>query len=101
MILPNTTPIAAKLHWFDFETGPMGETKTPRRLAGGIALRQRTAPADWTPWSAALDNTAVPFYRWFVDGQTNACFNLLTAMSSGRGETGRCFRRRPLGPFQE
>ena len=45
------------------------------------------APADWTPWSAALDSTAAPFYRWFVEGQTNACFNLLDRhVLSGRGD---------------
>ena len=31
----------------------------------------------WTPWSDVLDQTAAPYYRWFVGGQTNACFNLV------------------------
>ena len=31
----------------------------------------------WTPWSSVLDQAAAPYYRWFVGGQTNACFNLV------------------------
>ncbi|GIR70682.1 MAG: hypothetical protein CM15mP74_19330 [Halieaceae bacterium] len=38
------------------------------------------------PWSTALDDSAAPFFRWFVDGQTNACFNLLDRhVLAGRG----------------
>ena len=28
-------------------------------------------------WDKVLDDTNVPFYRWFVGGQTNTCYNAL------------------------
>ena len=31
--------------------------------------------ADHDPWETALDDSDPPLYRWFVGGQTNACFN--------------------------
>ena len=31
--------------------------------------------ADHEPWSVAFDDTDPPLYRWFVGGETNACFN--------------------------
>ena len=79
---------ARELHWFD----AMGEHWVARDASGdwqgwdSATAEHVTAPSDWTPWSAALDSTAAPFYRWFVDGQTNACFNLLDRhVLSGRG----------------
>ncbi|KAJ8667401.1 hypothetical protein QAD02_009064 [Eretmocerus hayati] len=31
---------------------------------------------DWSrPWSKVLDNSNEPFTKWFVDGETNACYN--------------------------
>jgi len=31
--------------------------------------------AEWQPWERAFDDDQPPFYRWFVGGRTNACFN--------------------------
>jgi acrylyl-CoA reductase (NADPH)/3-hydroxypropionyl-CoA dehydratase/3-hydroxypropionyl-CoA synthetase len=30
---------------------------------------------EWQPWTRALVDDQPPFYRWFADGRTNACFN--------------------------
>ncbi len=82
--------IAAKeLHWYDTSAEQwVSQTGTDAwqgwHAGSGAAS---SADAGWTPWSSALDASAAPFYRWFVDGQTNACFNLLDRhVLSGRGE---------------
>lgn len=31
--------------------------------------------SDWTPWTRLLDESDAPFYRWFVNAQTNAAFS--------------------------
>ncbi|MCB1841910.1 MAG: AMP-binding protein, partial [Halioglobus sp.] len=41
----------------------------------------------YTPPSILLDDSQPPFYRWFPDGVTNACFNALDVhVAAGRGE---------------
>lgn len=30
---------------------------------------------DWMPWATVLDDSASPFYKWFVGARTNACMN--------------------------
>ena len=81
--------IAAKeLHWYDttgeqWVSQPNADAWQGWHAASGAA---GSADADWTPGSSALDASAAPFYRWCVDGQTNACFNLLDRhVLSGRG----------------
>jgi acrylyl-CoA reductase (NADPH)/3-hydroxypropionyl-CoA dehydratase/3-hydroxypropionyl-CoA synthetase len=32
-------------------------------------------PVDYQPWQKAFDDSEAPFYRWFIGGLTNACFN--------------------------
>ena len=78
-----------ELHWFDASQGQWVAKDASGDWQGwnSATAENAAAPADWTPWSAALDSTAAPFYRWFVDGQTNACFNLLDRhVLSGRGD---------------
>ncbi|MDG1932298.1 MAG: acetyl-coenzyme A synthetase N-terminal domain-containing protein, partial [Luminiphilus sp.] len=81
---------ARELHWFDVSN----EQWVSRTDSGGwqgwhaSSAAEAELAADWAPWSSPLDDTAAPFYRWFVDGQTNACFNLLDRhVLSGRGAT--------------
>ena len=36
------------------------------------------AEIDWVePWERVLDDSRAPFYRWFVGGRLNSCFNAL------------------------
>ncbi|NPU85244.1 MAG: propionyl-CoA synthetase [Syntrophaceae bacterium] len=38
-------------------------------------------------WNGVLDDTRAPFYRWFVGGELNTCYNALDHhVESGRGE---------------
>ncbi len=43
---------------------------------------------DWVePWHTVLDDTDAPFYRWFVGGKLNACYNCVDRhVAAGRGE---------------
>jgi acetyl-CoA synthetase len=43
---------------------------------------------DWfTPWAQVLDDSNPPFYKWFVGGKINACYNCLDRhVEAGRGE---------------
>ncbi|MEK9586662.1 MAG: AMP-binding protein, partial [Halieaceae bacterium] len=78
-----------ELHWFDASQGQWVAKDASGDWQGwnSATAENVAAASDWTPWSAALDSTAAPFYRWFVDGQTNACFNLLDRhVLSGRGD---------------
>ena len=82
--------IAAKeLHWYDASGEQWVSQPDADAWQGWHAVSGADGSADagWTPWSSALEASAAPFYRWFVDGQTNACFNLLDRhVLSGRGE---------------
>ena len=36
------------------------------------------AEIDWfKPWDKVLDDSRAPFYRWFVGGELNTCYNAL------------------------
>ena len=43
---------------------------------------------DWyKPWDTVLDDRGAPFYRWFVGGQMNSCFNAVDRhIQRGRGD---------------
>ncbi|MEE8271406.1 MAG: AMP-binding protein, partial [Alphaproteobacteria bacterium] len=43
---------------------------------------------DWTRrWDRVLDDTSAPFYRWFVGGEMNTCYNALDRhVAAGRGD---------------
>ncbi|HKK22588.1 MAG TPA: AMP-binding protein, partial [Pseudohaliea sp.] len=69
------TIAASELHWYD---GDGWVSRDPaggwQRLDGGGT--QAAAHDDsWRPWHTGFDDSAAPFYRWFVGGETNACFN--------------------------
>jgi len=72
---------AAELHWFDGEQGawlrrdPAGGAWGGFAGADGAALPPGARPEGWWPWTQAFDDADAPFYRWFVGGETNACFN--------------------------
>ena len=42
----------------------------------------------WTkPWDKVLDDSNLPFYRWFVGGELNTCYNMLDVhIANGQGE---------------
>ena len=78
---------AGELHWFH-RSKDQWLSQSGGRWQGWHAQSGASADADadWRPWSTPLDDSAAPFYRWFVDGHTNACFNLLDRhVLSGRG----------------
>ena len=81
--------IAAKeIHWFNAEQNAwVMKTADGSWQGWSSAHGADTELAQWTPWSDALDSSAAPYYRWFVGGQTNACFNLIDRhLLSGRGD---------------
>lgn len=42
---------------------------------------------DWqTPYSAVLDDSRLPFAKWFVGGRTNLCHNAVDRHLATRGE---------------
>jgi len=84
----HATIASSELHWFDADGEQWLSRATQGDWQGWHAYSGALASANtaWAPWSSALDDSAAPFYRWFVDGQTNACFNLLDRhVLSGRG----------------
>ncbi len=42
----------------------------------------------YTPWDKVLDDSNAPFYRWFVGGETNLCYNAVDrhALGARRGQ---------------
>jgi len=50
--------------------------------------REAAKAIDWvTPPTRILDDSRPPFYRWFVDGVLNTCFNAIDRhVAAGRGE---------------
>jgi len=83
---------ASELHWHDRESGLW----LTRNFADGdwqgydAETGERSDSAarasDWMPWERAFDDTAAPFYRWFVGANTNACFNEVDRhVLAGRG----------------
>src|SRR6056297_435706 len=50
--------------------------------------REAAGDIHWyTPPAVVLDDSEPPFYRWFPDGVTNACYNALDVhVEAGRGE---------------
>jgi acetyl-CoA synthetase len=49
---------------------------------------QARALLDWAqPWDTVLDESRAPFYRWFVGGKLNACYNCVDRhVEAGRGD---------------
>ena len=41
----------------------------------------------YRPWDTVLDDSSPPFYRWFVGGVLNTCYNAVDRhVEAGRGE---------------
>ncbi len=68
-----------EIHWYDASTRrwlSLGDddywhgfdARTGAPVAG-------PAREQWQPWTRGFDDDDPPFYRWFVGGRTNACFN--------------------------
>jgi acrylyl-CoA reductase (NADPH)/3-hydroxypropionyl-CoA dehydratase/3-hydroxypropionyl-CoA synthetase len=76
-----------QLHWY--EDGVWAT----RDGDGWTGFADDTAPVDpdWDPdhepWDTAFDDSDPPLYRWFVGGETNACFNEVDRhVLAGHGE---------------
>ena len=80
---------AGELHWFD----PASDAWVQRDAAGvwngwsNAGNSHASNDNSWLPWSRALDDSQAPFFRWFVGGHTNACFNEVDRhVLAGRGQ---------------
>lgn len=80
------------IHWFDAASGQWLTFNTAH--AGWHGFCHQTGEAvvredlnnNYQPWSEVLDASRSPYIRWFVDAQTNSCFNLLDRhVLSGHG----------------
>lgn len=56
--------------WEPFATQSKGQTPLSSAACVGAL-----ADDGWTPWATVLDDSAAPFYQWFVGAQTNAAMN--------------------------
>eukprot|EP00957_Ditylum_brightwellii_P027592 2086055-Ditylum_brightwellii.AAC.1 len=46
----------------------------------------KNTATEWVPWKTLLDNSEAPYFRWFVNAKTNACFNAVDRhLLEGRG----------------
>jgi acrylyl-CoA reductase (NADPH)/3-hydroxypropionyl-CoA dehydratase/3-hydroxypropionyl-CoA synthetase len=68
------------IHWYDERLDAWITWDEKRARWSGLGARDGmpvdvTYPADHAPWKRAFDGENPPFYRWFVGGRTNACFN--------------------------
>ncbi len=71
---------ASELHWFDESEGAWLRRDPESGSWSGFDATtgepvEGTRESDWTPWETAFDDAEAPFFRWFVGGRTNACFN--------------------------
>lgn len=67
---------------------PGAGVKTPANVATKIGENSvgGGGASPWTPWSALLDTSEAPYFRWFVGARTNACFNAVDRhLLDGRG----------------
>ena len=56
-----------------------------RSLADPVGFwGEAAAEIDWfKPWDQVLDESRAPFYRWFVGGELNTCYNALDRHVAG------------------
>ncbi len=81
---------ASELHWHDGGGWISRDAETGFwrgfDAAGGESREYPDRDANWRPWQKAFDDGDAPFYRWFVGGKTNACFNEVDRhVLNGRG----------------
>ncbi|MBT4522282.1 MAG: AMP-binding protein, partial [Halieaceae bacterium] len=86
--------IAARtIHWFHPELNAwlsQGQDDSWSGWSGDAA--KSTELSNWVPWQQALDESAAPFFRWFVGAKTNAAFNEVDRhVLSGYGEEAAFF----------
>ena len=66
-----------ELHWYDADAEAWA-TVTDGEWRGFDTACQPTTidkAVETDPWDTAFDDSDPPLYRWFVGGETNACFN--------------------------
>ncbi|MFZ9667123.1 MAG: AMP-binding protein [Steroidobacteraceae bacterium] len=71
-----------EIHWFEPKAGTQGAWITRDTEGRWLGFDARSGapvepslPQHYRPWTRALDDSEAPFYRWFNDALTNACFN--------------------------
>lgn len=66
-----------------YETAYQSSIENPREFWGAAA-----EAIHWVKrWEKVLDESKIPFYRWFTGGQLNSCYNALDFhIENGRGE---------------
>jgi len=81
------------VHWFDAGTGEwisfdlIQDAWCGYRHNTGLPIFRDYSGNSFSPWDTAMDDSHSPFIRWFVGGQTNACFNLVDRhVLSGHGD---------------
>ncbi len=53
-------------------------------------------------WDTVLDDSDVPFYRWFTGGETNVCYNAVDLhVAQGRGEQAAIIHDSPITHSQQ
>src|SRR6056300_338010 len=68
------------VHWFDAGTGEwisfdlIQDAWCGYRHNTGLPIFRDYSGNSFSPWDTAMDDSHSPFIRWFVGGQTNACF---------------------------
>ena len=92
------------LHYFRLLQIGFGAFDTRARILYGFAMKDNklweAAGKDifwYQPPTELLDDSNPPFYRWFPDGVTNACFNALDIhVEQGRGEQAAIIHDSPV-----
>lgn len=71
----------SSLHWFEASgaqwltyDSSLQQWQGYDQATGDVGLAA-SLKGDETPWQQVLDDSRSPYLRWYVDGQTNACFN--------------------------
>eukprot|EP00928_Gymnodinium_smaydae_P050156 TRINITY_DN3375_c0_g1_i1.p1 TRINITY_DN3375_c0_g1~~TRINITY_DN3375_c0_g1_i1.p1 ORF type:complete len:1803 (-),score=416.56 TRINITY_DN3375_c0_g1_i1:187-5595(-) len=78
--------------WRGFNALPAVAPGTPQDVAEAAtarAAKPTSLPAEeaWQPWTCVFDDSAEPFYKWFVGGRTNACLNEVDRhLAKGHGD---------------
>ncbi|MEM7678885.1 MAG: AMP-binding protein, partial [Myxococcota bacterium] len=79
----------SELHWFreDSEQWLTRVDEDSDWTGYAVSTGEAVTVPTWTPWTKAFDDSDAPFYRWFVGGKTNACFNEVDRhVLGGRGD---------------
>ena len=78
-----------ELHWYHPDAGAWATVADDewRGFDGACDPVTLERPATADPWETTFDDSDPPLYRWFVGGQTNACFNEVDRhVLAGHGE---------------